>query len=127
MKFLKRFSLMAVVCMFLLTVVSCGGISQKYADKINKAAEAKDYVTYSEVVDKLGEKNIVKGVIGEGSLATGAIIAVKGVTNLEELQAKIEAGKGAKGIVVIILGGNAVSATFGEITADDIAKLKGAK
>ena len=127
MKFLKKFSLVAVVCMFLLTVVSCGGINQKYADKINKAAEAKEYITVSQVVDDLGEKKIIKGVVGEGALATGAIIAVKGVTTTEDLQAKIDAGKDVKGMVIIILGGNAVSASYGVITAEDIAKLKGAK
>lgn len=127
MKFLKRFGLLSIAFVLLLTVVSCGGVNQKYADKINQAAEAGENISYSEVVKDLGSEKIINGVFGEGQLATGAIICVKGVTTQEDLQAKIDAGKDLKGIVVVILGGKAISASYGVITADDIAKLKGAK
>jgi DNA repair ATPase RecN len=42
MKLVKRLSLFAVLLAFVFTLAACSNVSQKYADKVNKAAEEGD-------------------------------------------------------------------------------------
>lgn len=79
MSFLKRFSLVAVICLLLLTVVSCGGVTEKYADKINEAAAAKEYIEYEDVCKKIGEKNLIDFTAEVASIRGGVVIGVKGL------------------------------------------------
>ena len=121
MKLMKRFSLVAIVFALLLTLASCG-ISERYANKINDKAADGDHITYEKVVKKLGEKNIVDLTVNDpifGSGHSGVVIAVKGCDSWEDVQAKLDAGKTVKGIVITFLGDKAQSAEYRAITADD--------
>ncbi len=120
MKLTKRISLLVTVLLLCLSLASCGKISQKYADKVNEAAEEGNPLTYTEVCDDLGD-SAIKLVEGEKlGLATGIVIAVKGCETLEEVQAKIDEGKTVKGIIITIAVNKAVSAKYTEITEEDL-------
>ena len=116
---MKKIISMVLVCVLLacsmLTLASCGNISESYADKINKAADKKEHYTYDQVIEDLGEDAIDITV-----LKSGVIIAIKGVSSLDELEDKIDEGKTLKGIVVTILAGKATKAAYKEITEDDL-------
>jgi flagellar basal body-associated protein FliL len=100
-------------CMF--TMASCSNATEAYAKKINKAADAKEYYTYDEVVEDLGDEAIEIAL-----LKTGVIIAVKGCTSLDEVEDKVDDGKTLKGIVVTVVAGKATGAEYREITKDDL-------
>lgn len=118
MKLIKKLSLVAMLFVAVLSLASCVNL-EKYADKITKAAEKDEHITYSEVMDKLGDEVIDYTadipVLGRG----GIIIKVKGCANWEEVQAKLDEGKTVKGIIITIAGGKATNAEYREITADD--------
>ncbi len=105
---------MAMVCLC-SALAGCSNISESYADKVNKAAESDEHYTYTQVLEDLGEDAIDITV-----LKTGVIIAVKGCQSKEDLQKQLDEGKTVKGIVVTMLGGKAMSATYKEITEDDL-------
>ena len=119
MKLVKRLSLFAVVVAFVLTLASCSKVSQKYADKINKAAEAGEAYTLAQVKEDLGDEaiEIIIPVIN-----TGVVIAVKGCKSYDEIKTQLEEGKETKGIVVVIAGGQATSAEYRVITEEDLKK-----
>lgn len=119
---LKKFTLMCAICLFLLTLVSCGGISQSYADKINKKAEAEEHLVYSQVVKKLGKNIVSNATLGAGDddkTRSGAVIAVKGCKTWDEVEDKIDNGKDVKGIIVTFVLGKAVSAEYRLLTERD--------
>ena len=120
MNFIKRFSLVTVICLLLLTVVSCGGVSESYANKINDAAEAKEYIEYEDVCKKIGEKNLIDFTAEVVSVRGGVVIGVKGCTSVDEIKAQLEAGKETKGIIIVIAGGQATSASYRVITEEDL-------
>ena len=97
------------------TFASCGKISQGYADKINKAAADKEYYTYDEVMEDLGDN-----AVDITFLKSGVIVAVKGCETLDDIKDKIDDGKTVKGIVITVVAGKATSATYKEITKDDL-------
>lgn len=98
-----------LVCVTLLT--SC--VSQSYADKINKAAESKKYVTYEEVIKKFGEKNITSDATIELlSSRNGLLTIAEGCKTLDEMNQKLEAGKKVKVLTILIVDGAATTATF---------------
>lgn len=98
-----------------LALASCGKISESYAKKINKAAEADEHYTYDQVKEDLGD-NAVDITI----LKSGVIIAVKGCETLDEIEDKLDDGKTVKGIVITVVAGKATSATYKEITEEDL-------
>lgn len=95
-------------------LVSCN-ISESYAEKINKAAEAGEHYTYEEVLEDLGED-----AIDITALKTGVVIAVKGCSSLDELEDKLDNGDKVEGIVVTIALGKATGAKYKSITSDDL-------
>ena len=119
MNFVKRFSLVAVICLLLLTVVSCGGVTEKYANKINEAAEAKEYIEYEDVCKKIGEKNLIDLTEEILTSRNGVVIGVKGCNTWDEIEDKLDEGKTVKGIYVVIANGKAIRAEYREITAKD--------
>ncbi|MBR5139561.1 MAG: hypothetical protein IKV16_00765 [Clostridia bacterium] len=98
----------------IFTLVSCN-ISESYAEKINKAADAGEHYTYEEVLEDLGEDAVDITVV-----KTGVIVAVKGCSSLEDIKAKLDAGDEVKGIVVTVALGKATGAKYKSITADDL-------
>ncbi|MGM9969373.1 MAG: hypothetical protein ACI35S_03150 [Anaeroplasma sp.] len=115
MKNIKKLFFTFVAIFTLVLLVACSNISKSYADKIDKAAEKKEYITYEQAMDDLGDE-AVSIVVAK----TGVIIAVKGCKSLEDIKAKIDDGKTIKGIVITVLLGNCTDAEYREITADDL-------
>ena len=116
---MKKIISLALACVLLfgcmLALASCGNISESYAKKINKAAEDGEHYTYDEVVEDLGD-NAIEIAIAK----TGVIVAVKGCETVDDVKAKIDEGKTVKGIVVVVALGKATSASYKEITEDDL-------
>lgn len=111
-KLLGVFALLSV-----LVLAACSNVSEKYAQKIMD-----ETLSYVEVCEDLGDEAISMG-IGE-SKYTGVVIAVKGCESLEEIEAKLEAGKDVKGIRVYFLLGQPVYAKYQVITAEDLNNSK---
>lgn len=114
----KILSVALVVVMLvatMLSIVSCGPISESYAEKINKAAEDGEHYTYDQVVEDLGDNAVEIAIFG-----TGVVVAVKGCESLEDIEEKLDNGETVKGIVVTMLANKATSATYKEITEDDL-------
>ena len=116
---MKRILSALLVCVLLvasvLTLASCSNATESYAKKINKAAEDGEHYTYDEVVEDLGD-NAIEIAIAK----TGVIVAVKGCETVDDVKAKIDEGKTVKGIVVVVALGKATSASYKEITEDDL-------
>ena len=117
MKLVKRLSLFAVLLAFVFTLAACSNVTQKYADKINKAVENGEHYTLAQVKEDLGDEaiDIIVPIIN-----TGVVVAVKGCTSVDEIKAQLEAGKETKGLVIIIAGGEATSASYRVITEEDL-------
>ena len=111
----KIISLILVAVLLVCTLASCSNISESYAEKINEAAKEKDYYTYEEVKDDLGDDIVDITVAGNG-----VIIAVKGCASVEDINTKLENGDTVKGIVVTVVLGKATGAAYREIKAEDL-------
>ena len=120
---MKKIISAALVCVFMLgtmlALASCSNVSEKYAEKINKAAEVGEHYTYEDVKKDLGEDVVDITVTVMGS-TSGVLIAVEGVSSLDELEDKIDNGETVKGIVVTILNSKATKAVYKEITDSDL-------
>ena len=118
---MKRILSTLIVCALLvgcvLSFASCSKISESYAEKINKAAEAGEHYTYDQVVEDLGDNAIE---IGFSVVKSGIIIAVKGCESIDDIKQMIEAGDTIKGIVVVVTLNKAISAEYRVITEDDL-------
>ena len=118
MKTLKLFSSVFAMFLALILLVGCN-VSQGYADKINKAAENKKHIEYSQVVKDLGKDNIIDGTIEVAGYRVGAVIGVKGLSDKEELEKRLDEGKEVDGIIVVIENGKAIKAEFRKVTKND--------
>ncbi len=120
---MKKIVSMVLVCVLLvgsmLALTSCSNISESYAEKINKAAEKGEHLTYSEVKEDLGDDvaDITISLLGS---TNGVLVAVKGCSTLDEIKEKIDNGDTVKGVVVTILNNKATKAAYKEITEDDL-------
>ena len=113
-KVISAFLSLVLLAGMIFTLASCN-ISESYAEKINKAAEAGEHYTLEEVLEDLGEDAIDITV-----LKTGVVVAVKGCSSLDELEDKLDDGKTVKGIIVTIVNNKATKAVYKEITEDDL-------
>lgn len=118
-KTLKLTGIISLCLLMVLTLTGCK-VTEKNAEKIQKAADNKEPYTIAEVEKMLGEPVLKLDVVGNG----GAIW-VKGYkeADSEKLQKDIEDGKTLKGIVTVYLGGKCVAASYEEIDAEEINKL----
>ena len=116
---MKKFYALLVALVLVLSLTSCSKVSQKYADKVNKAAEAGECYTLTQVKEDLGDEaiEIIVPVIN-----TGVVIAVKGCESYDEIKAQLDEGKETKGIIIVIAGGEAKSADYRVITEEDLKK-----
>jgi hypothetical protein len=112
---IKVLSLMLVAVMMVCALASCGNISESYAEKINKAADNDEHYSYDQVVEDFGDNAIEIAVFG-----TGVVIAVKGCESVDDIEEKLDNGETVKGVVVTMVANKAVSATYKEITEDDL-------
>ena len=109
-KLLGVFALLSV-----LVLAACSNVTQKYADKINEAAAAKEYYTVEQVREDLGDEAVEILLLNNG-----VIVAVKGCETLDEIKAKVNEGEDVKGIIVTIAMGKATAAKYQVITAEDL-------
>ena len=110
-------AMLLVGCVFVLA--SCSNVTEAYADKINEAADNKEYLAYEDVLKDLGDEAVdytgeLFGVRG------GFIVAIKGCTTKDEIKQKVESSDKVEGIYILIVNGNATKAYYKEITEDDI-------
>ena len=120
MKKFKRLSLFVVALVLLVTLTSCGKISQSYADKLNKAAEEGNPYTFTEVNDDLGDDGIWLGTGEKVGAASGVLIAVKGCDDINEVKQQLDEGKTVKGLIVVFAFNKATNAKYTEITQEDL-------
>lgn len=113
-KVISAFLSLVLLAGMIFTLASCN-ISESYAEKINKAAEADEHFTYEQVLEDLGEDAIDITI-----LKTGVVVAVKGCSSLDELEDKLDNGEKVEGIVVTVLAGKATAAKYKTITEDDL-------
>ena len=115
---MKRIISLVLTAVLLLGCVSvfasCGKISRSYADKINKAYEDREPLTYTEVKEHLGDD-----VADLTFLESGVIIAVKGCDSWEDIEEMLNDGKTVKGLYVVFALGKATGAEYREITLSD--------
>ena len=116
---MKKIFAILVALVLVVSLASCSKVSQKYADKVNKAAEAGECYTLAQVKEDLGDEaiEVIVPVIN-----TGVVIAVKGCESYDEIKAKLDEGKETKGIIIVIAGGEAKSAEYRVITEEDLKK-----
>ena len=112
---MKKILALILALSLVFMLASCGKISESYAKKINAAADKGDHYTYDQVVEDLGDNAVEIAFLG-----TGVVIAVKGCESIDDIKEKIDDGKTVKGIVVTMLANKAMSATYKEITKDDL-------
>ncbi|MCQ2771946.1 MAG: hypothetical protein MJ238_01545 [Bacilli bacterium] len=94
------------------------GISEGYADKVNKAAKSeseKDDYSYDKCIKDLGDPTI------DGYVAlvkSGVCIWVSGCKNAEEVSKKQEDGKKLKSLTITFVGGKATAAVYSDNYSD---------
>lgn len=93
-------------------LILSGCVSEGYVSKVEKAADKDDHLTYSEVIDDLGEATVKGGATGQ--YATGIFVWVKGCDTLEEANEKYEKGKKLEALYVTFLAGKATGASWKE-------------
>jgi hypothetical protein len=98
--------------MFSFLFLFAGCVSERYANKVNKAAKNNEHYSYSEVIDDLGDATI--DATAGGKYATGIAVWVKGCDDLEEAHEKYEDGKKLYSLTITFTAGKAVSATWSE-------------
>lgn len=113
-KTMKIVSLMLVVVMSLALLTSCG-ISQKTADDINAAVKTGELKTLDELKKQLGDPT-TGGV--DPITKSGVLVWVNGCKNLEDVYAKVDAGKTLKALTVTFVAGKATLAAYGDYTPE---------
>lgn len=115
MKKIGKTLLVFVSLLSLVLLASCSKVNQKYADKINAAAESGEHYTVEKIRKDLGDEAIEILILNNG-----VIIAVKGVKSEEDLEEKLESEEVVEGLLITILNGKAISATYEEIDLSDL-------
>ena len=117
---MKRIISFLLACVLMvgcaLTLASCSKATESYANKINKAAEKDKHYTYDEVMKDLGDEAI-DFTFGTG---IGTVMAVKGCSEWEDIEEKLEKDETVKGIVIVFnFQKKATKAEYREINNDD--------
>ena len=120
-KSIRIISLVLLLALVASVFVGCSNATESYAEKINNAAKENKHYTYQDVIEDLGDEAIDITADLFGSV-NGVIIAVQGCKSMDEIEDKIDDGKDVKGVVIIIAGSKATSATYKVITEDDLKK-----
>ena len=106
--------LLATLC---LCLASCGKISQRYATKLNKAAQNEEHYTYDEVLEDLGDYAVD---LTNPITHTGIIVAVEGCKTLDDIKDLYDARQKAEGLMITVLAGKVMSATYKEIAESEL-------
>ena len=105
-KFIKVLSLVLVVVLSVTFLTGCSKCNQKYADKINKRAEQKKWVTYEKVLKDLGD---------EAEDTTGVVQG----NRLGHITLTEEKGNIQKVLSIIIADGVAIAAAYDEYEIEE--------
>ncbi len=134
MKLFKKIFLgLALAFVAVITLASCSNVSESYANKVTKAAEKGENITYTQVVADLGNECFDVTVGKTDEAKTGFILGVKGYTNdmtKEELVAKLqEANADTKFeyLLVVVALGKCTGARYLSGTANEIKTKLGVK
>ena len=116
---MKKIISMALVCVLLmgcvLALASCSNVSASYAEKVQKAADSGEHYTLAQVKEDLGDEAIELTLAG-----SGAVVAVKGCTSVDQIKERIDAGEDVEGIVIVVVLNKAISASYKKITEKDL-------
>lgn len=116
MKLIKKIACAIVTFALIVCLVACSSSTKSYADKINKKAEAKEYISYTDAKKELGDGCIDITFLGEGFL-----IAAEGIDSLEDFEKLTEEDeKDIKGIIIVVQDGNCIRAVYG--SGEELAK-----
>lgn len=122
---MKKIVSLVLVCILMVGVLaSCGNAS--LAKKIEKAAEAGEPMTYEEVKDAL-KGTVIDGTMEIGGKRQGTLSVINGVKDQEDMveaSKKLADGGSVKGIIVLIVDGNAVAAVEGKLNQDSAKELQ---
>ncbi len=123
MKKIFKLSMVTLVALLaLFTLASCGGVSQKWADKINDKAETDEPYTYDELIKKLGDPTIdISGSLSIGGLEikpSGVVTWANGCDDKDDYEAALKDGKTVETLVVTFVNGNATGAVYKEVSND---------
>ncbi|MBR6071256.1 MAG: hypothetical protein IKP77_00305 [Acholeplasmatales bacterium] len=129
MKKIRRILIsLALVFVALITLASCSKVSQSYVDKVNKAAEKEEYVTYETAKKDIGDECFDLTVLG-----SGVLVAVKGYKNditweqLDEKLDNLDKDTKISCIIVVSVLGKCTSAIYVTGTASEVeAKIEAA-
>ncbi len=120
---------LAVAFAFVITLASCSKVSQSYADKINDAAEKKEYITYETAKEDIADECF--DVLNNKVFTV--LVAVKGYKNditWAELDKKLdELDKDTKVscLIVLVFAGKCTSALYVSGSGSEIeAKIEAA-
>ncbi len=111
---MKKIYAILVALVLVLSLTSCSKVSQKYADKVNKAAEAGEYYDIEKIRKDLGDE-----AVEVLFLNNGFVYAVKGCESWDEIEDKLDAGKTVKGLIITIANGKATAAKYDEIQPEE--------
>ena len=113
---MKRIVSLILVCILMVGVLaSCGSnVTEAYAKKINDAFKNDKALAYADVMDALGDEAFGEPVGTEGHEG-GFVIAIKGVTNEEDLKELVKSSEEIEGLVVTFFNGKANYASYGTI------------
>ncbi len=114
-KFTKIAALMLVVIMSVALLASCG-ISEKTAEKVNKAAKDGEPMSVADL-EKLCGGEATFDLRGQLT-ASGFMVWVSGCKDAEAVQKKLDEGKTPKALYVMVVGGKATTAVFQDYDKD---------
>ena len=121
---MKKIVSLLLVCILMVGVLSsCGGIF--VANKINKAAEAGQPISYEDALDKLGNNVLDLTDVDENGKRNGYLVRINGVKDQEDYVQfinTINSGKSKNGIIVTIADGKATAAESGKLNKSSFNK-----
>ena len=114
---------LVLVFVALITLASCSNVSQSYADKINNAAEKKEYVKVEDTKSALGDEYFELLIAN-----SGVVLAVKGFKNtdykdllaLDNKLDELDKDSKVSCIIITVLAGNCTGAIYISGSASEV-------
>lgn len=114
-KTIKTICSLLVCALLVLTLASCSAEKkyEKYAEDIRVAVAKEEPKTYAEVIDKLGAPTVNITASFGGSGENGSCTWYADCASMDDVEAKLDAGKEVPYIRVLFSGGKAIEAEAG--------------
>lgn len=114
-KTIKTICSLFVCALLVLTLASCSAEKkyEKYAEDIRVAEAKGEAKTYAEVIDKLGAPTVNLTASFGGSGENGYCTWYADCASMDDVEAKLDAGKEVPYIRVLFSGGKAIEAKAG--------------